>query len=63
MGAVAGRRPDSPDKKAPGMRRGGTQQAEDWAVRRVNDVVADDMKWFSARSRSLTTALMRRLRS
>jgi Domain of unknown function (DUF4365) len=46
MGAVAGKTLDSPDKKAPGKRRGRTQQAEDWAVRRVNDVVADDLKWF-----------------
>ena len=27
------------------MRRWSTQQAEDWAVRRVNDVVADDLQW------------------
>ena len=33
-------------RRAPGMQRGSTQQAEDWAVRRVPDVVADDLKWF-----------------
>jgi hypothetical protein len=42
----AGKSPDSADKKAPGMLRADTQQAEGWAVRRVNDVVADDLKWF-----------------
>jgi hypothetical protein len=31
------------------MRRGPTQRAEDWAVRRVNDVVADDLEWFFRR--------------
>jgi hypothetical protein len=31
------------------MRRGPTQRAEDWAVRRVNDVVADDLQWFFGR--------------
>jgi hypothetical protein len=31
------------------MRRGSTQKAEDWAVRRVNDVVADDLQWFFGR--------------
>jgi hypothetical protein len=36
---------DSAPSQAPGMRRGRTQQTEDWAVRRVNDVVADDLKW------------------
>ncbi len=45
---MAGTRPPAPGgrgRRAPGMRRGRTQQAEDWAVRRVNDVV-DDLKWF-----------------
>jgi hypothetical protein len=32
-------------KRAPGMRRRETQRPEDRAVRRVNDVVADDLQW------------------
>jgi hypothetical protein len=43
---VGGKEPGSSAKRAPGVRRGSTQQTEDWAVRRVNDVVADDLKWF-----------------
>ena len=33
-----------PDR-APGMRRGKTHLAEEWAVRRVNNVVADELRW------------------
>jgi Domain of unknown function (DUF4365) len=32
-------------RRVPGMRRGHTHVAEDWAVRRVHDVVADELGW------------------
>jgi len=34
----------------PGMRRGHTQQAEEWAVARVNSVVVEDLKWHSGKN-------------
>jgi hypothetical protein len=41
---VGGKKSGSPTKEAPGMRRSSSQQAEEWAVRRVNDVVSDDLQ-------------------
>ena len=35
--------------RAPGMRRGRTRKVEDWAVRHVNDVIADEFGWHFGR--------------
>jgi hypothetical protein len=36
-------------RRAPGMKRGGSRVAEDWAIRRVHDVSADKLEWHFGR--------------
>ena len=44
--AATGRR----DSRAPGMRRGHTQTVDSKAVRRVHDIIEDDLKWHFGRA-------------
>ena len=43
---MGGKKASPSSQRAPGMRRANTQKAEDWAVLRVHNVVAEDLKWF-----------------